>query len=80
MGRYIHLKFENLKKDFIDKSLDNSMKSVSDYINTFLDMIDEAQTGILTYPFTSNISNYNDILNWDKADGTKEQKPGNLLT
>ena len=62
---YGKVKFQELKKDFVDKNLDNNMKSLSDYINAFIDVIYKAQTGIMFSPYTSMINNYNDILDWD---------------
>ena len=62
---YGKVKFENLKRDFIEKTLDNDMKSLSDYINGFLDLIYQTQTGINMFPFLSAVSHYNDIIDWD---------------
>ena len=59
------VKFENLKKDFIEKNLDNDMKSLSDYITRFIDLIYQTQTGIRMFPFISAVQRYNDIIDWD---------------
>ena len=59
------VKFENLKKDFIEKNLDNDMKSLADYINRFIDLIYQTQTGIRMFPFISAVQRYNDIIDWD---------------
>ena len=59
------VKFENLKKDFIEKNLDNDMKSLSDYITKFIDLIYQTQTGIRMFPFISAVQRYNDIIDWD---------------
>ena len=62
---YGRAKFNELKKDFIAKTLDNNSKSMSDYINDFLDIIYQKQTGISMFPFLTGMSNYNDITDWD---------------
>ena len=59
------VKFESLKKDFIEKTLDNDMKSLADYINRFIDLIYQTQTGIRMFPFISAVQKYNDIIDWD---------------
>ena len=58
-------KFDDLKKDYVEKTLDKNSKSISDYINSFLDIIYQAQTGITMYPFCMGMRHYNDIIDWD---------------
>ena len=62
---YGRAKFENLKKDFIEKSLDKNSKSLADYVNEIIDLIYQSQTGIGALPLMSDIMNYNDVMNWD---------------
>ena len=62
---YGKTKFDKLKTEFTEQNLDKNSKSIADYINQFIDILFEAQTGIKSKPIIDDVFDYNDILDWD---------------